>query len=170
MAHAAFRPAAGVAIRRAATSTDMRTVALAFLTLASVLMVAAFVAPGWASGGVTFVLLASAFPVALMALGAQRDGRLGPVAPVLGALLVVLLGTSIAMLVLRGSVETGPWLWGMPLVTALQLIGLFVLPLIVVSLGHAWTFERWSLREDELSELRRRFGPAADRRRDGRGD
>ncbi len=144
----------------------MRTFSLGFLTVASVAILAVFVAPGWASGGVVFVGLASMFPVGLMVLGAQRDGRLGPVAPVLAALLVVLLGTAAAMLMLRDTVETGPWLWGMPLATAFQLVGLFVVPLMIVSWGYAWTFDRWALRDEDLTELRRRFGRRADGDRD----
>ncbi len=136
----------------------IRNASLVFLTVASLAILVVFLLPDWPAGGVVFVLFAACFPVALMALGAQRQGQLGPVAPVLAVLLVVLLGSAIGMLLLRGQVESGPWLWGLPLAATLQLFGLFLLPLIVVSFGYAWTFERWGVRDDELASLRQRFG------------
>ncbi len=63
----------------------------------------------------------------------------------------------IAMLVLRGSVLTAPWFGGLPLAAAVQFYGLFLLPLGLVAFAYAWTFERFSLRQEDLDELRRRF-------------
>lgn len=131
-----------------------RAFAVALATAAAVMMVT-FVVPG---GGVVFTLLAGAFPVGLIVFGAARRGRLGPIAPTIWALLVIIEGTLVGMLVLRGAVVEGPWLFGLPLAAALQLFGLFLLPLLVVSFGYARTFSNATLDDDELAELRRRFG------------
>ncbi len=120
-------------------------------------MLLIFVA-GTPAGEVLFVLLAAAFPVALIALGAQRGGSLGPLLWPLATLLLILEAGFIAMLALRGSVAAAPWLGGLPLATAVQFYGLFLLPLALVSFAYAWTFERFGLRREDLDELRRRFG------------
>ncbi len=134
-----------------------RRVALAFLALSSPAMLLALVA-GTLAGEVIFTLLAAAFPVALSALGAQRHGSLGPLLWPLAALLLILEAGMVAMLVLRGSILTAPWLGGLPLAMAVQVYGLFLLPLALVSLAYAWSFERFGLRREDLDELRWRFG------------
>ncbi len=120
-------------------------------------MLLAFVAGTPASEAV-FALLAMAFPVALIALGAQRHGSLGPLRWPLAALLLILEAGIVTLLALRGSILTAPWLGGLPLAAAVQFYGLFLLPLALVSLAYASTFERFSLRQEDLDELRRRFG------------
>ncbi len=134
-----------------------RRAALAFLACSSPAMLLIFVA-GTPAGEVAFALLAVAFPVALIALGAQRRGSLGPLLWPLAVLLLVLEAAIVAMLALRGGVLTAPWLGGLPLATAIQFYGLFLLPLVLVSFAYAWTFERFGLRQEDLDELRRRFG------------
>ncbi len=134
-----------------------RRAALAFLACSSPAMLLIFAA-GTPAGEVAFALLAVAFPVALIALGAQRRGSLGPLLWPLAALLVILEAAIVAMLALRGGVLTWPWLGGLPLATAVQFYGLFLLPLVLVSFAYAWTFERFGLRQEDLDELRRRFG------------
>lgn len=135
--------------------------ALAFLAFASPAMLLVFVA-GTPAGDVLFAVLAVAFPVALIALGAQRHGALGPLRWPLAALLLILEVDILVMLALRGSILTSPWLGGLPLAAAVQFYGLFLLPLVLVSFAYAWTFERFGLRQEELDELRRRFGPPED--------
>jgi len=131
-----------------------RTFALGFLALAApLILLCLFV--GSALGEVVFALLVTAFPIALIALGASRGGRLGPLGwPLLG-LLLLLEGFVVALLVLRGSVSTAPWFGGLPLATAIQVYGLFLVPLFYVSLLYAFTFDRLSLRSQDLEELRR---------------
>ncbi len=136
-------------------------VALAFLAFSSPVMLLAFVA-GTPAGDALFALLAAAFPVALIALGAQRRGSLGPLRWPLAALVLILEATFVAMLILRGSILTAPWLGGLPLATAVQFYGLFLMPLALVSFAYAWTFERSGLRQEDLDELRRRFGGDGD--------
>ncbi len=120
-------------------------------------MLLAFIA-GTPAGDVLIVLLSVAFPVALIALGVQRRGSLGPLLWPLTGLLLILEAGFAAMLMLRGSVLTAPWVGGLPLATAVQFYGLFLLPLVLVSLAYAWTFDRHGLRQEDLDELRRRFG------------
>lgn len=143
------------------TAADRLATRLAMaLAAASALLLVYFVVP--APGTVPMVLV-GAFPVALIAFGAAREGRLGPLAPTVWALLVVLEGAFGGMLLLRGRVVEGPWLFGLPLVAFLQLGGLFVLPLAIVSLGHARAFPRFTLRDDDLARLRERARSGRDR-------
>jgi hypothetical protein len=132
-----------------------RTFALGFLAIAApMILLCLFV--GSALGEVVFAVLVTAFPIALIALGASRGGHLGPLGwPLLG-LLLLLEGAVVAMLALRGTVPTAPWLGGLPLATAVQVYGLFLAPLFYVSLLYAFTFDRFSLRSEDLEELRRR--------------
>ncbi len=132
-------------------------IALAFLALASPVILVILVA-GTPAGEWAFALLGAAFPVALITLGVQRRGSLGSLIWPLAALLAILEGCFVAMLLLRGSVLTAPWLGGLPLATAIQFYGLFLLPLLLVSFVYAWTFEASGLRREDLDELRRRFG------------
>jgi hypothetical protein len=116
---------------------------------------------GTPAGEVAFALLAVAFPVALIVLGVERAGSVGPLRWPLAALLSILVADVVAMLALAGSVETAPWVGGLPLATAVMFYGLFLLPQALVCLAYAWTFERFGLRQDDLDELRRRFGGGA---------
>lgn len=129
-------------------------IALLFLGLSAPLILWTFVA-GSAVGEVVFALLAAAFPVALIVLGAQRGGSLGPLTVPLVVLLAVLEGSVVAMLWLRGQVLEAPWIGGFPLTAAIQIYGLFLAPLGLVSLAYAWTFDRFGLRQKDLDDLRR---------------
>ena len=130
--------------------------ALAFLAVSSPLILLAFLV-GTAAGEVLFAVLAVAFPVALIALGGQRRGLLGRLLWALVALLAILEACVVAMLALRGQVLAAPWIGGLPLATAVQVYGLFLLPLLLVSFAYASTFENLHMRQDDLDELRRRF-------------
>ncbi len=130
--------------------------ALAFLAVSSPLILLAFLFP-IPGAELVFAVLSVAFPIALIVLGAEHRGRLGPLrVPLIG--LVVFLELCVAgMLVLRGEVAGGPWIGGLPMAAAIQFYGLFLVPLVFVSLAYALTFERFGLRQDDLDELRRRF-------------
>lgn len=112
---------------------------------------------------VTFALLAAAFPVALIALGAARGGRLGRLGPALAALLVLLGGSVVGLLLLRGRLLDGPWLADLPAGIILQLVGLCLAPLVLVALAYALTFDPDGLDPEGLERLRRRGAAAADR-------
>ena len=133
-----------------------RRLALAFLAISSPLILLTFIV-GTAAGEVLFAFLGMAFPVALIVLGGHRCGHLGPLLWPLVALLLILEGCVVAMLALRGQILDAPWLGGLPLATAVQVYGLFLLPLLLVALAYAWTFESFGLRQADLDELRRRF-------------
>lgn len=133
-----------------------KLISLTFLAVASPIILLSFLVEAPA-GEVIFALLAVAFPFALIALGAVRYGRLGRVGGALATLLLIFEICFVAMLMLRGRDLAGPWLGGLPLGTAIQFYGVFLLPLPFVALLYALSFERF-LPPEDLAELRRRFG------------
>lgn len=112
--------------------------------------------------GIAFVLLATAFPVLLMGLGALRSGSrtrgLGSLAVVLALLFVVLEGSMVTLLILRGRVLEVPWALGLPTAALVQVAGLCLIPLLLVGLAYGLTFPRRGLSAEDLASLRRRFG------------
>ncbi|MEE8524476.1 MAG: hypothetical protein V3T72_11135 [Thermoanaerobaculia bacterium] len=134
-----------------------KRVALIFLGISAPVILLTFLV-AIPAGEIVFSLLAVAFPVALIALGASgRRRQLGPLVGGLAVLALLLEGFVVVMLVLRGQVLDGPWVGGLPLATAVQVYGLFLTPLLLVSLLYALTFERFGLRRQDLDELRRRY-------------
>ncbi|MEM6797162.1 MAG: hypothetical protein AAF725_24530, partial [Acidobacteriota bacterium] len=73
----------------------------------------------------------------------------------LGLVLGVLVAMMAGLFIFRGG--DGPGFGGLPAGAAVQIYGLFLAPLLVTSLGYAWTFERSGLREQDLESLRERF-------------
>lgn len=133
-----------------------KRVALGFLAFASPAIVAASLS-GPRLAGALFALLATAFPIALMAVGAERRGTLGPLGwPLLG-LLFYYEACVAAMYLARGRVLEAPWVLGLPLAAAIHFYGVFLLPLVLVALLYARTFERFGLTREDLDDLRRRF-------------
>ncbi len=125
-----------------------RSLSLLYLALASPAVLLSFVVGGPAAE-VVFTILVMGFPVALIALATARKGRLGPPLRLpLFLLLVVLEGTSVGMLALRGKVMALPWFAGLPLAAVLLLV-LWLAPLPVVALGYALTFERRGFDQEE---------------------
>ncbi len=135
-----------------------RRAVLAFLSVASPGVLLAF----WLGGSVgelLFALVAAVFPVALIVLavvGRRRPARL--VVPLL-ALSVVLVGSLVAIWLLRGRVDELPWIGGLPLAAAIQLYGLWLVPLLLVALAYALTFDTGSLDDAALEHLRRLVEP-----------
>ncbi len=121
--------------------------ALALLAFAAL---ASLIGSGWgspwlaAAGG-------AAFPVALIALGAARDGRLGPLRFPLLLVGLMLFGVLAALLLLPGG---GPDAGPLPLGTMLLLFVLVPVPFTVLSWAYAAGFDRF-LREEDLERLRR---------------
>lgn len=133
-----------------------RRALLALLGAAAPLLLAAALAEGaWARW--LFALLAAAFPVALMALGALRRDRLGPLAGVFLALFGILAAGLAALLALAGEGADAPRLGGLPPAAAIQIYGLALLPLALVSLAYALTFDRRGLTREDLENLRERL-------------
>jgi hypothetical protein len=111
-----------------------------------------------------FAAAAVAMPVALCALGAVRRGRFGgPLAVALAVLLAVLAGSFLVLFLLRGRLPDGPWIAGLPLAPAVLLGGVWLLPLALVGLAYALTFERQGITEEDLARLRARRRETAER-------
>lgn len=125
--------------------------ALVLLALAALASLAAFgLGFAWAPwlaafGGATF-------PVALIALGAARGGRLGGLALPLGALWALLAGGLAAVLALPAG---GPDVAGLPLATAVMIFVLVPVPLLALGLLYASSFGRFGIREEDLDRMRR---------------
>ncbi|HEY4565428.1 MAG TPA: hypothetical protein VIJ36_20805 [Thermoanaerobaculia bacterium] len=127
-----------------------RPSALVLLALATLASLAAFLgsplAPWLAAfGGATF-------PVALIALGAARQGRLGSLTLPLALLWLLLAGGLAAVLALPAG---GPDVAGLPLATALMIFVLVPVPLLGLGLLYALSFGRLGVREEDLDRMRR---------------
>lgn len=130
-----------------------------FLALASPVMLVTFVS-GTTFDERLFAALAMAFPVALITVGASRGGRLGPLAVPLFGLLVVFEVGVVWLFALRGRVLEAPDVFGLPLGLAIQLVGLFLVPLVLTTVVYIRTFDRHGLRAEDLEILRRAHGPS----------
>ncbi len=129
-----------------------RKLSLAFLAIASPVMLLLFLVP-WSWSEVVFTVLVMGYPVALIAVAVGRRNGVGPLALPLLALLVFLEACAIGMLLLRGHVTDAPWLGGLPLAASIQLYGLFLTPLLVVALTYALTFDRFEMKQEDLDRL-----------------
>lgn len=110
-------------------------------------------APPWAAW-----LLAMAIAtcmVAFMALGAARPGRgVGRLRPALAAVFVIVAGCFALALSLPPE-RIGDALWlGLPRRAAVLLYGIGLLPLLVLPLAYARTFEEQTLSEADLERVR----------------
>jgi hypothetical protein len=111
--------------------------------------------PGWAPwlflGGMSLMM------VATMALGAARRGRLGALWIPLGLTLLILVGGFGAALLLPPEDPLHPTLWmGLPPRAALVLLGVGLLPLPILPVAYALTFESQVMAPGELEALRDR--------------
>lgn len=133
-----------------------RNLALGILSLISPLCLAlCFWQNPWTDA--LFAAVASAFPIALMLLGAGRRDRFtftGGAILCFGALLMAVMA---GLFHGRGQGVEGPWWLGLPMTAAIQIYGIFVLPLILTSSLYAWSFERHFLDPRAVQDLRRDF-------------
>jgi hypothetical protein len=147
----------------------IRRVTLLLLALCSVLALACPFLDHPAAG-VIFGLAVLAFPALLIALGAVRHGRIGFLIVPLLLLTLLLEGGFILMLVLSGRPDPAGWWLGLPPATVVMFLGLWLVPLVLVSLVYAWHFERFGLTEGDLRRIRdharRRVAGAAGESRD----
>lgn len=141
-----------------------RTLSLVFLATASPVTLVLFLLP-WPWTQAVFACLIMGYPVALIVAAVGRNGVPRPLGIVLAALLVSLEACTVGMLFLRGRVLDGPWLGGLPLAGAIQLYGLCLVPLVVVALAYALTFDRFELDGDDVERLAELGRSPADRRR-----
>ena len=129
-----------------------RKISLLFLAIASPVMLVLFLLPwGWAQA--VFAVLVMATPVALIAVAVGRRGSLGPLRWPLLVLLLFLEACVVGMLVFRGQVIDGPWFGGLPAAAAIQLYGVFLVPLLLVALAYALSFDRFEIRDEDLERL-----------------
>jgi hypothetical protein len=96
-----------------------------------------------AAAAVLFGLAGMGFIPALLALGAARRGKLELLAAPLVIISLILAGCFAAMLALPGRGAT-----------VIMLIGLWLVPLLLVSFLYAWHFRRFGLRKDDLRRIR----------------
>ena len=126
----------------------------------------AFVVTGGARWSApVFALGASMAAGAMMVLGAARGGRIG----VLLAPIVVTVSIVAAGMLAAWALPSGPeplWL-GLPRRAAIVLYGVGLLPLFILPLAYAWTFDRITLREEDMRRVR---AMRAEMRRDAGGD
>jgi hypothetical protein len=99
-------------------------------------------------------------PVALIALGVARGGRLGSLRLPLILLWLVLAGGLVTLLALP---DGGPDFGPLPVGTMILLFVLVPVPLAIVGVAYAGTFGRWFLRDEDLDRIRR----IAERKREG---
>jgi hypothetical protein len=109
--------------------------------------------PGWAPwlfmGGASLML------VAMMALGAARNGSIGRLRIPLGLTLLLLVGGFGAALALPAPDPADPTLWlGLPPRAAVVLYGVGLLPFLVLPVAYAWTFEAQGLAPGEVERIR----------------
>jgi len=84
-----------------------------------------------------------------------RKGRLGPLMiPVVLTLVLEVCG--VAMLMLRGRVLESVWFGAFPLPAAIQVYGLWLGLLLLVSLAYGLTFDRWELSDEDLGRYEAR--------------
>jgi hypothetical protein len=135
----------------------VRPFALAVLVLALMAIAAAygsaFVVAGGASWSVpVFLLGVSLATGAMMAIGATRDGRLGVLwVPILLTVAIVIGGLLLAWS-LPGDAE--PLWFGLPRRAAIVLYGVGLLPMFVLPLAYALTFDRVTLRAEDIARVR----------------
>lgn len=104
----------------------------------------------WALGIGTSVVM-----VASMALGAARQGKgIGRLKWPFAFVFVVLAGGFSAVMALPDEPPGAPLFLGLPLRAAIVLIGIGLLPLLVLPVAYALTFDDMTLGEDDLARVR----------------
>lgn len=135
-------------------------VAVLLLSLAAIgLAYTAAIATGSTSNWTAWVMAVAA-PVALvatMALGAARTGRenggLRRLAIPFAAVLLIMLAAFVAALLLPGEGE--PLLLGLPRRAAIVLYGVGLLPVLILPVAYALTFDELTLTDEDIERVRR---------------
>lgn len=138
----------------------IRRTALAGVVLSTMLIGAAYAsaffpggAPGWAPWAMA--IGTASLMVATMALGAARGGRLGRLRLPFALVFLLLVGGFGAVLALPPADPADPTLWlGLPPRAAVVLYGIGILPLLVVPVAYALTFDEMTLSEADLARVR----------------
>lgn len=109
--------------------------------------------PAWTAW--LMVLGVGTLMVGTAALGATRHNRLGKVGvPLTIAWAIVVVGFSLALALPADSAAAPRLIFGLPRGAALILYGVGLLPLFVMPLAYALTFDEVTLSEEELARLR----------------
>ena len=158
-----------------ATGTPpVKRVALAAIFLSTCLIGAAYAsvlllgrAPAWAPW--SFMIGTATVMLATIVLGAaRRGGGVGRLALPFALIYALLLAGFGAVLALppEAGADTPLWL-GLPRRAAIVLYGIGILPLFLLPLAYAFTFESMTLREEDLTRIAaaRRAGEAGGTRR-----
>jgi hypothetical protein len=128
-----------------------RRLALILLALAAPAALLAFCFDAAAGSWIAALAGGAAFPVALIALGAARNGRLGRLS---GPLLFLGLFLAAGLLTVLGLPEGGPDVLGLPAGTAIMIFVLVPVPLLLLGGIYAATFDRSVLRPEDLERIR----------------
>lgn len=129
-----------------------KRLALGFLTVAPFLVLLIFFFDLGAATAV-FAPLVMAFPIALVTLSVNRDGRLGKLRGPLLALFVMLQAGALGVLAFDRTGATGPL--GLPLSLHFLLLLIWVGPLLVTTLAYAATFSELGIDDGLLERLAR---------------
>lgn len=126
-------------------------------TLAIAVAYAAAFLPGgsqpWAEW--TIAISTGVVLVATMALGAEKNGRIGWLALPFAFTLVVIAGGFSWVLALPPVDPADPTLWlGLPPRAAIVIYGIGILPFFVIPTAYARSFERQTLTPDDLERVR----------------
>lgn len=148
----------------------VQALALGALCVGLVAVAAAYGSAFIVAGGASWSVPAFAIGVnmaagAMMVLGAARGGRIGVLlVPIVVTVSIVAAGMLVAWALPSGAEPL--WL-GLPRRAAIVLYGVGLLPLFILPLAYAWTFERMTLREEDIGRVR---AMRAEMRRDGADD
>ena len=129
-----------------------RRIALLFLSVASPLILVLFLLQSPVAE-ILFALLVMAYPVALIIVAVGRGKRCGRLIMILLLLGVFLEACAVGMLLLRNHVVDAPWIGGLPMAAAIQLYGLWLGPLLLVTLVYALSFDGFELRQEDLDRF-----------------
>lgn len=106
--------------------------------------------PAWSMGIGTAMVM-----VAAMALGAARKGGVGRLKLPFAFTFLVLAGGFCAVLAMPAEAAGAPLFLGLPQRAAIVLLGIGVLPLLVLPVAYALTFDEMTLSDDDLERVRR---------------
>lgn len=136
-----------------------KTLSLAALVLSALLIAAAYGSaflpgdpPAWAAWALA--VGTATMHVACMALGAARRGGIGSLAAPLAVTFALLMGGFAWVLTMDAPRPGDPLYLGLPLGAAVVLLGIGLLPLFVLPVAYALTFDRLTLGEDDLARVR----------------
>lgn len=108
--------------------------------------------PAWAAWamamGTAVVMVAST------ALGAARNGKIGRLKIPFALVFLVLAGGFALALGLPAETADAPLFLGLPIRAAVVLIGIGLVPLLVLPVAYALTFEEMTLSEEDLARIR----------------